>query len=54
MPENSIYLLIAGGMLYLIGTVFYQNQKIPHNHFIWHLFVLFAAFCHYFAVLLVV
>lgn len=54
MPINSIYLLIAGGILYLIGTVFYQNQKIPYNHFIWHLFVLFAAFCHYFAVLLVV
>ena len=54
MPENSIYLLIAGGILYLIGTVFYQNQKIQYNHFIWHLFVLFAAFCHYFAVLLAV
>ena len=54
MPENSIYLLIAGGILYLIGTVFYQNQKIQYNHFIWHLFVFFAAFCHYFAVLLAV
>jgi hemolysin III len=54
MPENSIYLLIAGGILYLIGTVFYQNQKIKYNHFIWHLFVFFAAFCHYFAVLLAV
>lgn len=54
MPENSIYLLIAGGILYLIGTVFYQNQKNQYNHFIWHLFVFFAAFCHYFAVLLAV
>ncbi len=54
MPYKSIYLLAAGGILYLIGTVFYQNQKIPYNHFIWHLFVLFAAFCHYFAVLLAV
>lgn len=54
IPSKSIYLLAAGGILYLIGTVFYQNQKIPYNHFIWHLFVLFAAFCHYFAVLMVI
>ncbi|MDZ7935786.1 MAG: hemolysin III family protein [Emticicia sp.] len=54
MPNKSIYLLITGGGLYLIGTVFYQNQTIPYNHFIWHLFVLFAAFCHYFAVLLAI
>lgn len=51
MPIKSIYLLATGGILYLIGTIFYQNQKIPYNHFIWHLFVLFAVFCHYFAVL---
>ncbi len=51
MPSKSIYLLATGGILYLIGTIFYQNQKIPYNHFIWHLFVLFAVFCHYFAVL---
>lgn len=54
MPHNSIYLLTTGGILYLIGTIFYQNQKIPYNHFIWHLFVLFAVFCHYFAVLLAI
>jgi hemolysin III len=52
IPNNSIYLVAAGGISYLIGTVFYQNQSIPYNHFIWHLFVLFAAFCHYFAVLI--
>jgi hemolysin III len=54
IPSKSIYLLAAGGISYLVGTVFYQNQKIPYNHFIWHLFVLFAAFCHFFAVLLIV
>ncbi len=52
LPKNSIYLLVGGGASYLIGVIFYQNQKIPYNHFIWHLFVLFAAVSHYFAVLL--
>lgn len=51
MPQNSIYLLIAGSLLYLIGVVFYQNQKIPYNHFIWHLFVLLAVVFHYYSVL---
>lgn len=54
IPDQSIYLLLTGGILYLIGTVFYQNQKIRYNHFIWHLFVLFAVFCHYIAVLIVI
>lgn len=51
LPKNSIYLLIIGGLLYMIGVVFYQNQKIPYNHFIWHLFVLLAVVFHYFSVL---
>ncbi|WP_394994832.1 hemolysin III family protein [Emticicia sp.] len=51
LPEKSIYLLIGGGLFYLIGVIFYQNRKIPYNHFIWHLFVLSAAIFHYFGVL---
>ncbi len=50
MPNKSIYFLITGGFLYLIGVIFYQNQKIPYNHFIWHLFVLSAAVFIYFGV----
>lgn len=51
LPQNSIYFLITGSLLYMIGVVFYQNQKIPFNHFIWHLFVLLAVVFHYFSVL---
>jgi hemolysin III len=54
LPEKSIYLLITGGLFYLIGTVFYQNRKIPYNHFIWHLFVFFAAIAHYFGILVAI
>ena len=53
IPTVSFYFLLAGGLSYLIGVIFYQNQKIPYNHFIWHLFVLFAAICHFIAVYLV-
>ncbi len=53
IPSNAINYLVAGGLLYLVGVIFYQNTKIKNNHFIWHLFVLFAAFSHFWAVYLV-
>ncbi|MFT6796949.1 MAG: hemolysin III, partial [Maribacter sp.] len=35
------------GIFYTVGIVFYVVRKIPYNHFIWHLFVLAGAFCHW-------
>ena len=49
-----LIMLIIGGGLYTLGSVFYLVKKIPHNHAIWHLFVLCAAICHYVSVLLAV
>lgn len=54
MGPNGIVLLMAGGLLYTIGIVFYAIEKIPYNHVIWHLFVLGGAICHFFMVLLYV
>ncbi len=45
--ENGIQLLFLGGLFYTLGIVFYAVRKIPYNHFIWHLFVLAGAFCHW-------
>ncbi len=53
IPNIPFYFVVTGGLSYLLGVVFYQNQKIPYNHFIWHLFVLFAAVCHFVGVYLV-
>lgn len=50
VPNISFYLILAGGLMYLTGVYFYQNRKIPFNHFIWHLFVLAAAILHWFGV----
>lgn len=41
---SYILILVAGGLLYTVGAVFYSIKKIPYNHAIWHLFILFAAF----------
>jgi hemolysin III len=52
LPPPVLVMVLIGGGLYTLGCFFYLNKKIPHNHAIWHLFVLSAAICHYVAVLL--
>lgn len=37
---NGFALLLAGGLLYTIGAIFYAWRSLPFNHMIWHLFVL--------------
>lgn len=43
--------LIAGGVFYTLGTVFYMRDSIPYAHAIWHLFCIVGSTCHYVAVL---
>jgi len=47
---NGIMLLVIGGILYTIGTIFFIWRKIPYHHVIWHLFVLAGSICHFFAI----
>ncbi len=47
---NFFYWILAGGLLYTIGTIFYSNKRIPLNHGIWHLFVLAASITHFFGI----
>ena len=45
--RNGLILLGLGGFFYTTGILFYAIQKIPYNHFIWHLFVLGGAVSHW-------
>lgn len=45
-------LLLAGGLLYTVGAVFYAWRRIPYNHAIWHVFVIAGSVCMYLSVLL--
>lgn len=55
LPGAGLVWLIAGGMLYTTGILFYANdERWRHAHGIWHLFVLGGTACHYVAVLLYV
>jgi len=43
--------LVAGGVMYTIGIVFYASRRIPFGHAVWHMLVMAGSFCHYLAVL---
>ena len=43
--------LIAGGVFYTLGTIFYHRESIPYSHAIWHLFCIAGSVCHYVAVM---
>lgn len=52
VPNPGIVLLVTGGLLYTLGTVFYVWRAFPYHHAIWHLFVLAGSVTHFFAILL--
>ncbi len=54
MAAPGIIMILAGGMCYTVGAVFYILKKLPYSHAVWHLFVLGGSICHYFAILLYV
>ncbi len=43
--------LLAGGVCYTLGTVFYHRPALPYAHAIWHMFVIAGSVCHYVAVM---
>ncbi len=47
-----LYLLIAGGITYTAGIIFYAIKKVKYFHSIWHLFVLSGSILHFIAVMI--
>ncbi|MDF2878853.1 MAG: channel protein hemolysin family [Clostridia bacterium] len=43
-------LLLAGGVCYSIGVLFFVFNWFKYHHFIWHLFVLAGSILHFFAI----
>jgi hemolysin III len=46
IPPAGIAWIVAGGVTYSLGVIFYAWEKLPFNHAIWHLFVLGGSACH--------
>lgn len=52
LETNGLILLVVGGILYTVGSIFYVWRGFKYHHAIWHLFVIGGSGTHFFAVLL--
>lgn len=50
VPTSTLVWLVAGGVTYTAGIIFFVRRHVRYSHFIWHLFVLGGTACHYLAV----
>lgn len=51
VAPGGLLLLLAGGLAYMVGSVFYVSKRMKFNHAIWHAFVLLGSVLHFFAIL---
>ncbi|KYG92412.1 hemolysin D [[Bacillus] sp. KCTC 13219] len=42
---EGFLLLLAGGLFFTFGAIFYAWHRLPYNHAIWHLFVIAGCAC---------
>ena len=52
VPNGSLGWLLAGGLFYSFGVIFYNWNKLRYNHALWHLFVLAGSCCHFLSITL--
>ena len=50
VATGGLLLLLAGGLSYSIGVIFYAWKRLYLHHAIWHMFVLGGSVLHFFAV----
>lgn len=49
---HGVMLLVAGGICYTVGAVFYVWRGFKYHHAVWHIFVIAGTATHFFCVLL--
>lgn len=50
LNDLGFTLVLAGGITYTAGVIFYLADRLPYNHAIWHLFVVGGSVCHFYAI----
>lgn len=50
LPGAGLWLIVAGGLCFSIGVLFYVAKSKRYTHAIWHLFVLGGCSCHFFSI----
>lgn len=51
IPVRGLWFILAGGLSYSLGVIFYLWRRMKYSHAIWHLFVIGGSVCFFFAVL---
>jgi hemolysin III len=51
VATGGLWLLVAGGLAFTVGVVFYRWKSLFYHHAIWHVFVMLGGIFHYFSVL---
>lgn len=47
LPGQSLWLILAGGLIYTVAVIFYCLDSLPFANAIWHVFVLVATGCFF-------
>ncbi len=51
ISARAMWFILAGGLSYSLGVIFYLWRKMKYSHAVWHLFVIAGTVCFFFAVL---
>lgn len=54
LSPRVVWLVVAGGVIYTLGTVVFSLQRLPYRRAVWHGFVVAGAAAHFCAVFLLV
>jgi hemolysin III len=51
VATGGLILLLAGGLCYSLGVIFYLWKRLAYHHAVWHLFVMAGSLLHFFSIL---
>ena len=51
LSTQGLVLLVLGGVLYSVGSIFYVWRGFSYHHAVWHVFVMAASIIHFFSVM---
>ena len=50
VATGGLILLLAGGLCYSLGVIFYVWRRMAYHHAVWHLFVMAGSALHFFSI----
>lgn len=50
VASGGLILLLAGGLCYSLGVIFYVWKRLSYHHAVWHLFVMAGSALHFFSI----